>query len=564
MDDTKEVTPKSEEIHNTQETTLEKREKKLMTWIKNPYNFSLLVIITLTVIIRIYYFVLTYNQPLWWDEAEYMVMARRFAFGIPQIFDPVRQLLLPVIIAGFLKISSSELLPRLLILLLSISSILAVYFLGKEIYNKKVGLISAFLMAFLSINMFYSFRILEDIPSLAFFTFASLFFYRYFKYNKKIDIYIASVIIGLGTLFKLSTAYLLAGIFFYILITQKLTFLKKKELWISALIFWLILTPYLIFGYFEFGGFVLTKAANSIAPKTVVNGVTITNTSQYFIWGITNIKYYFINLANFIFPAFSSELLIYLGIIIMIILFFLFFYKLFLSLDLLFKTKENENLEIKSQLFLLFIIIFPLILASVLMTHPEDRYILNIFPAIFIIISFLLLKFYSVMKIKKMSIIAMIIIGLILISYAYVQYKAADNLIKVKLDSYSQVKDAGIWINENTKPGDIIVTSSPHQIKYYSDRQTISFPPDETDFENAVKADKPVYYMVSAFEPTANWTYTYPQENNLTIVQAYFADAQKTQPLIIIYGFPKNFNLNKANLQKSSINTNSSVFSKSP
>ena len=77
---------------------LEKREKKLIDWFKDKYNLSLFLVIVFAVVIRIYYFIMAQNQPLWWDEAEYMVIAQGWASGADVALDPVRQVLFPFII----------------------------------------------------------------------------------------------------------------------------------------------------------------------------------------------------------------------------------------------------------------------------------------------------------------------------------------------------------------------------------------------------------------------------------------------------------------------------------
>src|SRR3989339_220328 len=130
---------------NTDET-LKKRNEKIVGWFKNKYNLTLFLVIAFAILIRIYYFVLTKSQPLWWDEAEYMVLAQKWIHGNSYVLDPVRQVLFPLIMSIFLRISSSELLSRALIFLFSTSSVIGVYLLGKEMYDKKIGMLASFLM----------------------------------------------------------------------------------------------------------------------------------------------------------------------------------------------------------------------------------------------------------------------------------------------------------------------------------------------------------------------------------------------------------------------------------
>ena len=49
-------------------------------------------------------------------------------------------------------------------LLLSIGNIIFTYFLGKELFNKKVGLVAAFLMCILPLDIIYSTQVGPEIP----------------------------------------------------------------------------------------------------------------------------------------------------------------------------------------------------------------------------------------------------------------------------------------------------------------------------------------------------------------------------------------------------------------
>jgi len=323
------------------EEIMQKRKEKIINWIKNPYNFIFLLILVFAIGVRLYYFFLVKNQPVWWDESEYLNMAKSWAFNLEYQFDPVRPVLFSLIMALFFKIANTEFLPRVFILLLSMISIAGVYYLGKEIYNKKIGLLASFLMSVFYLHLFFTYRILVDLASLSFFMFAALLFYKYSKDNsKKKLLYWASALIAIGTLFKITTALLLFAFLIYLLITERLNFLKKKEIWIAAFIFLLILSPYFIWGYLEFNGFVITQAFSRNAPKSFFGGFTI-------------LKNYLI-----LFPSyFSWPLLIAFicGLIMM--------YKLFLGFDILIKEKDKK---LKRDLYLLLILLIPLILLSFL------------------------------------------------------------------------------------------------------------------------------------------------------------------------------------------------------
>lgn len=520
-----------------EEQFLEKRKKKLINWFKNKYNLALFSLLVFTVFVRVYYFFMTQNQPLWWDEAEYMVIARNWATGIPNILDPVRQVLFPFIISIFFKISETEFLTRFLVLILSIASVAGTYFLGKEMFDKKVGLIASFLISVFYLNIFFSYRILVDIHSLAFFTFSAWLFYKYFKENSPKYLYIAAVIIGIGTMFKLTTAYLLFAVLIYLLLTEKLNFLKKKEIWISAIIFWLVIFPYILWGYITFHGFVLTKAAAATAPTDYIS-------STFRVLGN-----YLTLFPNYILPLNNSNSLLWFVLAIAIIaLIIISTYRLFIGFDILVNKGDKE---LKRDLYLLLIFLSPLILVSIMISHNEDRYILNSFPALFIMIGAIMMNIFNYFSSKKLKFLAFLFLIIAILSFAYTQLNSADSLIKVKLESYSQVRDAGLWFNENSGPTDSMATVSVSQVRYYSKKETLKIPDTEEEFQSETIPEKhPKYFMLSGFEQGPEWSRSYPQKKNLSIANVFFIDPAKTQPVVIIYNIPENSRLSNIQVQE--------------
>ena len=105
-------------------------------------------------------------------------------------------------------------------------------------------------------------------------------------------------------------------------------------------------------------------------------------------------------------------------------------------------------------------------------------------------------------------------------------------LIEGKKTSYWQVKEAGLWMKENSNLSDVMISNSIPQIQYYSERNTYM-----AKNISHLESLKPKYIMVSVFERSADWFYSYPEEKNLKIVNGYFADEQKTQPVLIIYEY---------------------------
>ena len=499
---------------------IKSRTDQIIKWLKNPYNLGLFSVIVFALVVRLYYFLMTLNQPLWWDEAVYMDMARSLAHGLSYKFDPVRPIMFPLIASIFMRLGDTEFLSRLLLLIFSIASVIGMYFMGKEFYDKKVGLIASFLMSVFYLNLFFTYRILIDLQSLTFFIFSAFLFLRYFKTGSKKSLYLASVLIGIGSLFRLTTAVILFGVLIYLLFTERLKIIKKKELWISAAIFLLILAPYIVWGYYTFHGNVITLAGarNAAADNFIGTGVGVMKS--------------YLGLFPYYFFPYTGDFSHYLSIsfILVFILGIFLLYKLALGLDLLAKP---ENFDIKRDLFLLLILIIPFVSMSFLLNHNEDRYIFTFFPAAFLLISNAIIFISSLIK-KKNKPLAFVFIGIILVSLAYFQIAAADSLIKNKIDSYAQVKQAGLWLKDNSAPGDYIVTNS-YQIRYYSERERIGFPENKSDFEKMLPNESIKYYVISGFESHPDWAFTFPQEKNLSVANAYFSDPFGKNPILVIY-----------------------------
>ncbi len=484
--------------------------KKAKKWIKKPSNIFLILILFFALVIRLYYFSKTLGQPLWWDEAEYMTMAKAWAYNLEYTFISVRPVLFSLITAFFLKISYSEFLPRLMIMLFSFASVIGMYFLGKEFYNKKVGLLSSFLASVFWLDLFFSIRLLVDTPSMAFFIFSTLFFYKYIKSNSKKHLYIGTVIVALGVLFRLSVGIFLGCFLFYLIFTTGFKFLKRKELWIAGVLFILILSPYLIWGYVQFNGFVIKQARDWNAPDEF----TFEN-----LW--YNMSSYFKN-----FPAYLSW-----PMLLVFLVGLASFYRVFVGFDMIIKGKGGR---LKKQLFLILLFFIPLLFTSMSFSHHiENRYIMIAFPAIFIIVSQAIMKFYnSVNKQKALAVIAI----LFLLSYiAYFQLSSTNSSISNKMDSYEELKKAGLWIKENLPKDASVITISWPQIMYYSDRNTVKWNRDEEEFLQELQGIENPYLIVSILEPHDRWMMEFPQKSNLVPVYATFLDKQKKQPSLIVY-----------------------------
>src|SRR3989344_559090 len=109
--------------------------KRVKIWLSDRQNWLIIAVLLLALGLRLYYFFLTQNQPLWWDEAEYMLKAKNIARGTPETgwSSGIRPVLFPLIASPFFLFGLGELPLRFIFVILSLIGIWLTYLTGKEL-----------------------------------------------------------------------------------------------------------------------------------------------------------------------------------------------------------------------------------------------------------------------------------------------------------------------------------------------------------------------------------------------------------------------------------------------
>ena len=486
---------------------------KIENFLRDKYNLMFLGVLLIAFVIRFYYFIYTYNQPLWWDEAEYMSMAKNILYGIPFDFNPQRPILFPLLISLFLWIGEGAV--RFFIVFLpSIGIVVMTYLLGKEFYDKKIGLIASLIMAVFWSILFDSTRIHADVIGLFFSLMGIYFFWKGYISGKSVKlISFGFLFMILAFMVKVNMILALLTVLIFLIITEKLDFLKEKSLWKSSIWIVIPLIPFSIYNYLKFG---------TILPfiQGYVDPASLTSKFQSsFNWSILNFTYVYTYGIFFVLFVIGA-------------LFVLF--NLILGFDLMYKEK---NIKLKSDLFsVLTVLLVMSYFIFIERWNAEPRWLVLMAPFMFFIIGRGILDMVNYIKIDKR--IIFIVVVLILFFGAYPHLKYNDELIKAKLHSYEPVKLAGLWIKEHSNKDDLILSKSVTQITYYSERETLGLVSNED-----MKSLKPRYIIISIFElhPPELLQRIELIKDHLQIVQGYFMDAEGKQPALIVYEF-KDYN----------------------
>jgi 4-amino-4-deoxy-L-arabinose transferase-like glycosyltransferase len=512
--------------------------EKIKQFLKIRENQYLVLLMLFVIAIRVYYFIKLGNQPIWWDEGDYLSIAKVWALNLPEPewfykFTGIRPLLIPLIWMAMIKIGIGEIGLRFFTLLIpSIVTVYLVYAVARDLYNSKVGLIAGFIMSVYWVHLFYTFRLLTDIPALFFGMLTIYFFYsRYYLRHDKKGLYLACLFGVIAFAARFPHASVLIACFLFLFVIEKKRFFMKKINWKALLLILILLSPYLV--YFVYNNFYVVdfylNPGNQNFQRPYLD-----------VW--VKIKSLVPSLFGPGMPLSKNVFLIFF----FIGLFSLF--GLFLGADIFLR---QESKKFNSDFFVLLWIISQVMIYFVIMRAFNDRWLLMLLPAFFILTA---KGFYISGKyIKKYSgqLAIFIIIALILFG-GYSQLKHTDALIEIKKETYKEVMLAGLWLKENTPPETKVITASIVQNEYYSERMTYDFASKEGDgfasqeeFEQKVNEIQPDYFIINIVQRTPEWAYTYPREKGLTPVQYYLADEKYSamygipegQPLLVIYKF---------------------------
>lgn len=377
------------------------------------YTISLVFLLIFGFILRFYKLSV---QSLWIDEGFSINGAlQTLKYGYPLLesrFIYSGSLLNNYIISFFIVILKDVIFAsRLVSVIFGVLSILIIYYLGKEIYDKKVGIIAALFVTFSTWEISWS-RQARMYTQLQFFYLLSLYLFSKFLNNKNFKYFILLIICTLATIFSHSLGFSLLLIYFIYMLINFNEFREVVKLLSNKKYF-----------------FVFIIAVSPIL-YLVIKSLVLSDFS--FVNYFTKYIYYL---------RFSHTILFYFALI-----------------GMLFSLKEIK----KSSLFLLSFFI-PYLIISFIVILFHYRYLFFILPVLFIFTAYFIVNFSGYFK-KLSSIISMILIFIVLLyGFSFIPKE------EYKLESLTpqpNFKEVYSYIKENYDD-EIIIDSYPVLSKIY-------------------------------------------------------------------------------------------------
>jgi 4-amino-4-deoxy-L-arabinose transferase-like glycosyltransferase len=536
---------KKEEKVTKEEKEFEKKERKIelnvINWLKDPYHYSLVGILFIALIIRIYYFNITKNQAIWWDGLCYGAIARDIVTHqwttTPIIMgeNVIRPWLMSIVWAGLIKLGVSEIGSRIVMELIpSFLIVFVTYFIAEKMYSKRFALIATFIMAISWIDIFYSMRLLTHIPGL-FLSMVSIYYFFKSLEKEKISFKYFTISIFLAFLSVLTRwTYGLVGIVYiiHLIFINKLKVAKQKQFWIGGIIGSIPMTIFFLYNLLTYGRLfpALANYAQSASEKTEIAWYTF-GLFKHILGGV-------VRLGN---PS-SGPLITCPWFYLFIFGIIMMFAQLFLGYGLISKVKK-----LSSHVFILSLLILNTFFLAFYIKYSEDRYMFECFISIVFITAYAIDVIYLYIK-KYNKLAAFGVVVLLLLLGGYCQYAYGSPITIDKASSFYQMKQAFLWIKDNTPANSAILgwAHEPYTI-YYAERAPVRldeinsswsylFPTQKaTNFSK--KFDYAVVHVFGSKTPQVYLDYLESIKSNLTVVHAEFLDAQQQQPGVIIYKY---------------------------
>ena len=504
------------ESANQSTDSIEKRKKKIKNWLKDKDNLALVGVLVLAFILRLYYFILTKNQPLWWDETAYGTLAKN---SISHIWDGteiikgetlIRPPFFPFLWSILIKAGFSEVAIRFLLEFIpSILSVLFLYLTVKELYNKKVGLFSTFIFSVLWIHLFYTGRLLTHAPSLAFLFASTFLFIKSIQQNINYKYFIASLTLAsFVTLMRYPDGLIFGVYAIFLLIVKKTSIMKDPMAWIAAVIGFIPILVFFLYNY-------ITKG--NIFPA-LLGSDYVQSVSKSFAFNILNFINVYLTDTFLIFFIFGMGLVLF---------------ELFISYGFI-----SKNKKLQSHLFTFLMILIFYSFYIFYIKGAEDRWLFPLSLSFTIFVGLGLNYAYNFIK-KYNKLLSVILIIGVLSFGAYSELKVADFLIKEKKETYLQLKQGFEWLRDNS-PADSTMLIAGMEVygTYYGERKYLTIPQNESDLDK-INAD---YLIAHSFSQQPSYINEYLQNNQdkWSPVNAFFFDKEQKQAALIIYQRIKN------------------------
>ncbi len=370
-----------------------------------------------------------------WDEAVFLSSAENLNNPTPYYSEiDYRPPLIIILIYLMSLVLNIEIGAQILVSLFFSAAIIGIFLLSKELFNKKVGIISSILLISAPFIFHWAPKIMNDIPALTLSLFLFYFLFKWKNTGNNIFVILGGIFCGLSFLMRFTSLMFIPLSILLLFFTSNKFKEKIKSIGYFLLSTILICLPYILWIELTQGDFIsLIIKAQKIAAESIP---TIIN-PFFYLWAV-------------------------FMIVALPCIFGLLIYTL--------KKIINKDKMSKNEIFLLIWFLSFVVYFS-LTAHKEVRYLLPAIPPLFILSAY----GFSKLEKKYFNIIAIITIFLLIISFNYFGYfSGVDNFEEQKMFIRSyELKNASEYLKEVIAKDSIIYAHTLYPaISYYTKIET--------------------------------------------------------------------------------------------
>ncbi len=435
------------------------------------------VLVAVSLAIRLFYLRLTQAQPVWWDEAEYLIKARNIALGTPETgFSLHRPLFLSVAMSGLYALGLGERAIRVALLVPSVASVYLTYRVGERLVGAAAGFVGAWLFGMYYVSLFYSMRILTEIPHVA----LCLWGTHLFLSQRRPAVIGSLPVLVLAVFTRFPAALMLVALAVYCAVSEGTAALRRREYWISAALGVLVAVPFGVQSYVAHG--------HPLFAWTVVGytmpGMDLTTRLQGFAEGFQMLQ---ASLGWLLTALLTGGMLLLLGRVIWAR-----------------GRGTGTDGAPKGGVLVLLWMTLPFLYFCLFVRPVLDRYLVLALPPAFLALGYGTMRVAALARrIHPLAAVAVMLAVLVLGTLRFVPL--ADRNIRARMTSYAGLQDAGLWIKARSGPEDILLSRSVAQLTYYTERRGQTIPEDRTEFDTMMATRKPRYVVISRYEPHPQW-----------------------------------------------------------
>lgn len=321
-------------------------------------------------------------------------------------------------------------------------------------FNEGVGLASAAVLTFIPMHVFYSGKIMNDVLSMLFITISVLCLWKGFEYNKNLYKLLFGFFFALSVLSRYTALWMAPVFLAYFVQKEGISFVKNKHLYYAIGIFFVVLSPWLVYGYHVYDNFF----------GAFLHGL---RASHY--WGGVQPGYFYFQYSWQMFSIFGLILLV----------------------GLAYMAKKREIMKRRSVFLILWA--FIILIFAIIMPHKEDRFIMPLVPPMCILSGYLLSRLNY--NYKKVIIVIVILISLVSLAFLFSFNRVYNGNTGCFLDSTNYLNS----ISDNP----LIVSENSALFYFYTHRESAFFPQlTEESFRKVEQehSDRKIYFVFTKYE----------------------------------------------------------------